>query len=74
MLEIKSVVVHFQGKVFTLAGRLHISLLMLGEDQLIRELKLGGVNHDRMRKWVKTVYLPETATGRLSPQREVDTT
>jgi hypothetical protein len=33
---------------------------MLGEDQLIRELKLGGVNHDRMRKWVKTVYLPET--------------
>jgi hypothetical protein len=27
-----------------------ISLWMLGEGQQIRELKLGGVNHDGMRK------------------------
>jgi hypothetical protein len=33
---------------------------VLGERQLIRELKLGGVNHDRMRKWEKTVYMPES--------------
>jgi hypothetical protein len=30
---------------------------MLGEGQLIKELKLGGVNHDGMRKWVKTMYM-----------------
>jgi hypothetical protein len=33
---------------------------MLGEGQLIRELKLGRVNQDRMRKWVKIVYVPES--------------
>jgi hypothetical protein len=32
---------------------------MLGEGQLIKELKLGGVNHDGMRKWVKTMYMPK---------------
>jgi hypothetical protein len=31
-----------------------------GEGQLIRELKLEGVNHNRMRKWVKTVFVPES--------------
>jgi hypothetical protein len=31
----------------------------MGEGQLIRELKLGGVNHDKKRKWVKTMYMPE---------------
>jgi hypothetical protein len=36
----------------TLAAYLHISLQMLGEEQLIRELKLGEVNHDRVRKWI----------------------
>jgi hypothetical protein len=29
-----------------------ISLWMLGKGQPIRELKLGGVNHDRVREWV----------------------
>jgi hypothetical protein len=29
---------------------------MLGEGQLIKELKLGGVNQDRMRKCLKTVH------------------
>jgi hypothetical protein len=32
---------------------------MLGEGQLIKEVKLEGTNHDKMRKWVKTVYMPE---------------
>jgi hypothetical protein len=43
MLEIKSVVIHFQGKAFDHC--LHISLQMLGVGQLIPDLKLGGVNH-----------------------------
>jgi hypothetical protein len=49
---------------------------MLGEGQLIRELKLGRVNHNRMRKWVKTVYVPESTYHRetFPPQREMDTT
>jgi hypothetical protein len=44
---------------------------MVGEDQLIRELKLGGVNHHRMREWVKTVYVPESTRHRepFLPQR-----
>jgi hypothetical protein len=48
----------------------------LGEGQLIRELKLGRVNHDRMRKCVKTVYVPESTYHRetFPPQRKVDTT
>jgi hypothetical protein len=36
----------------TLALYLHISLQMLGEGQLIRELKLSGINHNRVREWV----------------------
>jgi hypothetical protein len=35
---------------------------MFREEQLIRELKLGGVNHNRMREWVNCVparrYMP----------------
>jgi hypothetical protein len=48
LLEIKSVVVHFQCLAWLL-----INLGMLGEGQVIRELRLGGVNPDRMRKWVR---------------------
>jgi hypothetical protein len=49
---------------------------MLWEGQLIRELKLGGVNQDRTRKWVKTVYLPESTHHReiFLTQRKADTT
>jgi hypothetical protein len=49
---------------------------MLGEGQLIRELKLGGANHDRIKKWVKTLFLPESTCHRetFPPQREADTT
>jgi hypothetical protein len=49
---------------------------MLGEGQLIRELKVGGVNHNRMRKWVKTMYVPESTCHRetFPPQMETDTT
>jgi hypothetical protein len=44
---------------------------MLGEGQLIRELKLGAVKHDRMRKWIKTVYVPQSTYHREAflPQR-----
>jgi hypothetical protein len=31
---------------------------------IIKELKLGGVNHDKMRKWVKTMYMPESTYHR----------
>jgi hypothetical protein len=37
---------------------------MLEEGQLIRELRLGEVNHDRMKKWVKTVFVPESTYHR----------
>jgi hypothetical protein len=49
---------------------------MLGEGQLIRKLKLGGVNRDRMRKWVKTVYMPKSTFNMesFSLQRRADTT
>jgi hypothetical protein len=48
---------------------------MLGEGQLIRELKLGGVNHDRVRKWVKTVHARKhISQGDLPPTKQVDTT
>jgi hypothetical protein len=39
-------------RYLTLAPCLHIRLQMLGEEQLIRELKLDGVNHDKVREWV----------------------
>jgi hypothetical protein len=49
---------------------------MLEKGHLIRELKLGGVNHDRMRTWVKTVLMPEGTyhTEIFSPQKKADTT
>jgi hypothetical protein len=50
LLKINSLVVHFQDKAFNPSHMLCISLWMLGEGQQIRELKLGGVNHDGMRK------------------------
>jgi hypothetical protein len=53
MLEIKSVVDCFKARHLTLAAYLCICLGMLGEVQLIRELKLGEANHDRMRKKIK---------------------
>jgi hypothetical protein len=45
---------------------------MLGEGQLIRELKLEGVNHYKLRKWVKIMCMPESMYhgGALSPQRD----
>jgi hypothetical protein len=50
---------------------------MLEERQLIRELKLEGVNHDRMRKWVKTCVCARKhiieifpSQGRLIPSKE----
>jgi hypothetical protein len=49
VLKTKSMVVHFQGKAFN-PGCLGISLQMLGEAQLIRELR--GINHR-----VKTVHV-----------------
>jgi hypothetical protein len=49
---------------------------MLKEGQLIREFILGGVNHDRVRKWVKNVYMTRRKYHRetFPPQREADTT
>jgi hypothetical protein len=43
----------------------------LGKSQLIRILKLGGVNHHQMRKWLKTAYVPESTYHRetFPPQR-----
>jgi hypothetical protein len=34
----------------------------------MRELKLGRINQDKMRKWVKAMYMPESTyqTGRPS--------
>jgi hypothetical protein len=52
LLEIKSVVVHFHGKAYN-PGRL--LAYQLAEGQLIRELKLGVLNQNRIRKWVKSV-------------------
>jgi hypothetical protein len=52
--------------ILTLAAFLQVSLRML-EGQLMRELKLGGINHNRMRKWVKPVYCQKVhVTGRPS--------
>jgi hypothetical protein len=42
---------------------------MLAEGQLIRELKLGWVNHDRVREWIKTVYKPESHMSQGDPVR-----
>jgi hypothetical protein len=44
---------------------------MFGEDQLIRELKLGRVNQERMGKWIKTVYMPK---AHIPPQSGAETT
>jgi hypothetical protein len=42
-------------------------LYILGEGQLIQEVKLVRVNHDKMRKQVKTVHCQKArVTGRLS--------
>jgi hypothetical protein len=81
-VSIKPVVVHFQGKAFNPEWKItdcllaSMSLYMLEEVQLIMELKLGEVNHDRMRKWVKTMCVPENTYHRKTfpPQKEVDTT
>jgi hypothetical protein len=75
LLETKSVVIHFQGKAFN-SGHLFAYQLAYQLGQLIRELKLGGANHDRMRKWVKTVHVSESTNHRetFPPQKEVDTT
>jgi hypothetical protein len=40
---------------------------MLGEGQLIRELKVGRINHDKIRKWVKTFLPQRKADITLSP-------
>jgi hypothetical protein len=67
MLEIKSGVVPFQR---------HLTLtpcLLADQGLLIRELTLGRVNHDRMRKWVRTMYVPESTCHRETflPQRKI---
>jgi hypothetical protein len=86
VLEIKTVVVHFQDKAFNAEWKTTGNLLAeslvdvtklthlkshkqdFGEGQLTRELKLGGVNQDEMRKWVKTMYVLEsTYHGETSP-------
>jgi hypothetical protein len=47
---------------------------MLGEGQLIQELKPGGVNHHRIRKWGKTVCARgHTSQGDLLATKEADT-
>jgi hypothetical protein len=74
VLEIKSAVVHFQGKVFNPSCFLAYQLVDVGRwwgEHLIRELKLEGVNHHRVKEWVKTVYVPESTCHReaLLPQR-----
>jgi hypothetical protein len=43
---------------------------MLEEDQLTRELKLGGVNYDEMRKWAKTMYKQKHILQRGLPTRK----
>jgi hypothetical protein len=65
-----------QGKAFNSGHVFGSACGCLGEGQLIRELKLGEVDHHRMRKQVKTMYLPESTYHReiFPPQREVDTT
>jgi hypothetical protein len=48
---------------------------MLGKEQLTRELKLGGINHNRMRKWVKTVCARRhMSQGDLPATKEAGTT
>jgi hypothetical protein len=49
---------------------------MLGEGQLIRELKLGEVHQDKMRKWIKTVRARKhISQGDLpATHKKVDTT
>jgi hypothetical protein len=43
---------------------------------VIRELKLGGVNHHKMRKQVKIVYMPTGTCHRKTfpPQEVADST
>jgi hypothetical protein len=45
LLEIKSVVVHFQGKAFSPICLFSYQPADLREGKLIQELKLGGLNH-----------------------------
>jgi hypothetical protein len=48
---------------------------MLEEGQLIKKLKLGGVNHDKIRKWVKTVHARKhVSPGELPTTKDTDTT
>jgi hypothetical protein len=49
---------------------------VLREGQLIWELKLEGVNHNKRRTQVKTVYMPEGTCNRETflSQEETDTT
>jgi hypothetical protein len=66
-----SVVVHFQGKAFNCG----CFLVDVGRGPTV-QLKLGRINHDRMKKWVKTMYVPESTYHRdtFPPQNEADTT
>jgi hypothetical protein len=68
LLEIKLVVVHFQSKAFNSGCLLIVDV---GEGQLIREHKLEGIDHHRVKKWVKAVYMPESTYHRetFPPQR-----
>jgi hypothetical protein len=49
---------------------------MLGEGQLIRELKLEEIYHCGMRKWIKTVYVPGSTyhVETFLPQRMTEIT
>jgi hypothetical protein len=48
--------VHFQGKTFNPSHLLMYQLVDVRGGQLIRELKTGGgVNHNKVKEWVKTV-------------------
>jgi hypothetical protein len=88
-LEIKSLVVHFQGKTVNPEWKNYWKLAYIaacrhnkthapgksqtvwGRGQLRRELKLGRVNHNELKKQVKPTFVPKTPiTGRPSCHKE----
>jgi hypothetical protein len=54
----KSVVVHFQGRAFNFGSVPHLA--DAGRGPTDKELQLGRANHHRIRKCVKTMYVPES--------------
>jgi hypothetical protein len=73
LMAIKSVMVHFQSKEFNPGCLLVYQLEDVGGGPTDKEIQIG---RGKMRKWIKTMYVPESTDGREAflPQREADTT